>query len=119
MHTLRLLGIRFQTAAENRDCDKGGKKLHIHVVKNHNEEQMISLDQKEKVMDKLCFADQHRLAMLLEGYDENRVKMAHVNFIKWFEKRREQKKAENARAKKRADEEELENARQYHIESTR
>lgn len=122
MHTLRLLGIRFKTADPTQDCNPGGKTLHIHVKKNHNEEQMIPLNEKEKVMKQLCNADQHRLAMLLEGYDEKRVKMAHVNFIKWFEKRRErmeQKKAETARAKKLAEKEKLENARQLFDESTR
>ena len=116
-HTLRLLGIRFKTAVATRDCDKGGKTLHIHVVKNHNEEQMIPLNEKEKVMKQLCNADQHRLAMLLEGYDENRVKMAHVNFIKWFEKRRErmeQKKADNTERQRLERQDKEETDRQYY-----
>lgn len=91
MHTLRLLGIRFKTADQTNDCNPGGKTLHIHVIDNKNgkEEKFFPLNEKDEVMKVLCKADQQRLLMLLDGFDENKVNIPQVNFFRWFEKRRE------------------------------
>lgn len=118
-HTLRLLGIRFKTADTTKDCNPGGKKLHIHVVKNHNEEQMIPLNKKDEVMKNMCNADQHRLTMLLYGFDESKVNMGHVNFLRWFSKKyQESQKKKKLREEEKKKEIDRTNREQYE-ESTR
>lgn len=123
MHELRLLGIRFKTDNGTKDCNTGGKKLYVHVkcTKSHNKEKMILLKNflNENLMNNLCFADRHRLTMLLDGFDESRVKMTHVNFLRWFSKKYQesQEKKKLGEEKKKKEKEETNQA--LYDESTR